>query len=66
MLVKRRRVRNFVLYQYNNIIFLSLFGVFNVLTASAGAKKKQLLVDRPDDDLVVSKYDDALDDYDFI
>ncbi|KAF3448826.1 hypothetical protein FNV43_RR09539 [Rhamnella rubrinervis] len=30
-----------------------------------GAKKKQLLVDKPDDDLVVDTYD-ALDDYDFM
>lgn len=30
-----------------------------------GAKKKQLLVDRPDDDLVVNAYDGA-DDYDFM
>uniref|UniRef100_A0A803PCZ5 Reverse transcriptase domain-containing protein n=1 Tax=Cannabis sativa TaxID=3483 RepID=A0A803PCZ5_CANSA len=30
-----------------------------------GAKKKQLLVDKPDDDLVATRYDD-MDDYDFI
>ncbi|KAA8534688.1 hypothetical protein F0562_032205 [Nyssa sinensis] len=30
-----------------------------------GAKKKQLLVDKPDDDVVVNAYD-AYDDYDFI
>ncbi|XP_075651992.1 uncharacterized protein LOC142622414 [Castanea sativa] len=30
-----------------------------------GSKKKQLLVDKPDDDLVVNGYD-ALDDYDFM
>ncbi|XP_031255244.1 eukaryotic translation initiation factor 3 subunit J-like [Pistacia vera] len=30
-----------------------------------GVKKKQLLVDRPDDDLVVTAYD-AVDDYDFM
>ncbi|KAF7813442.1 eukaryotic translation initiation factor 3 subunit J-like [Senna tora] len=30
-----------------------------------GAKKKQLLVDKPDDDLVVTQYDD-MDDYDFM
>lgn len=30
-----------------------------------GAKKKQLIVDKPDDDTVVSGYD-ALDDYDFM
>lgn len=31
-----------------------------------GAKKKQLLVDKPDDDVVVSGYDDPLDDIDFM
>lgn len=31
----------------------------------SGAKKKQLHVDKPDDDLVVDTYD-ALDDYDFM
>ncbi|KAF4384484.1 hypothetical protein G4B88_007121 [Cannabis sativa] len=30
-----------------------------------GAKKKQLLVDKPDDDLVATRYDD-MDDYDFM
>lgn len=31
----------------------------------SGGKKKQLHVDRPDDDIVVDTYD-ALDDYDFM
>ncbi|KAL9245961.1 hypothetical protein vseg_019551 [Gypsophila vaccaria] len=31
----------------------------------AGAKKKQLQVDKPDDDVVIAAYDDA-DDYDFM
>ena len=31
----------------------------------AGAKKKQIIVDKPDDDLAVDGYD-ALDDYDFM
>lgn len=30
-----------------------------------GAKKKQLHVDKPDDDVVVNAYDD-IDDYDFM
>ncbi|RVW53492.1 Eukaryotic translation initiation factor 3 subunit J [Vitis vinifera] len=33
--------------------------------ANTGAKKKQLHVDKPDDDVVVNAYDD-IDDYDFI
>lgn len=32
---------------------------------SSGGKKKQLLVDKPDDDLVAGPYD-AMDDYDFM
>ncbi|KAM7463157.1 hypothetical protein LguiA_031278 [Lonicera macranthoides] len=31
-----------------------------------GAKKKQLLVDKPDDDSVVNAYDTTYDDYDFM
>lgn len=31
----------------------------------AGPKKKQIHVDKPDDDLVVAHYDDV-DDYDFM
>ncbi|XP_042497088.1 eukaryotic translation initiation factor 3 subunit J-like [Macadamia integrifolia] len=37
----------------------------NVGKKKTGAKKKQLHVDKPDDDVVVNAYD-ALDDYDFI
>lgn len=33
---------------------------------SIGAKKKQLLVDKPDDDSVVNAYDTTYDDYDFM
>lgn len=38
---------------------------FSIVFLAAGSKKKQLLVDKPDDDLVVNGYD-APDDYDFM
>ncbi|XP_020698537.1 eukaryotic translation initiation factor 3 subunit J [Dendrobium catenatum] len=38
----------------------------NVGKKKQGAKKKQLHVDKPDDDMVSATYDDAADDYDFM
>jgi len=40
------------------------FGVFIFYTA--GGKKKQLNVDKPDEDFVPADRYDALDDYDFM
>jgi hypothetical protein len=39
-------------------------GVSQLFSLPAGSEKKQLLVDKADDDLVVAY--DALDDYDFM
>lgn len=48
------------------VIFVSSFcGVFKVFVVYAGGKKKQLHVDKPDEDFVAEPYD-ALDDYDFM
>ncbi|XP_020596798.1 eukaryotic translation initiation factor 3 subunit J-A-like [Phalaenopsis equestris] len=38
----------------------------NVGKKKQGAKKKQLHVDKPDDDMISSTYDDAAEDYDFM
>lgn len=38
----------------------------NVGKKKQGPKKKQLHVDKPDDDMVSATYDDAADDYDFM
>ena len=39
--------------------------IFKVFVLSAGGKKKQLNVDKPDDDFVADRYD-VVDDYDFM
>lgn len=38
----------------------------SVFVALTGAKKKQLIVDKPDDDAVVSNLDSSYDDFDFM
>lgn len=49
-----------------SVLFEACGKFFNLVSCfSPGVKKKQLLVDRPDDDLVVNAYD-AVDDYDFM
>ena len=43
------------------------FGVvFKVFAVTAGGKKKQLNVDKPDEDFIPADRYDALDDYDFM
>jgi hypothetical protein len=71
MLVKRRQVtssytRTFYVAFIFHIIFLSFPVDFNVGVVSVGGKKKQLTVDKPDEDFVAADRYDALDDYDFM
>ena len=45
---------------------VSLSDVFKVFAVTAGGKKKQLNVDKPDEDFIPADRYDALDDYDFM
>lgn len=67
----KKKTGNFILTRIFRVAFiLCLFffffsGVYNGFVVSAGGKKKQLNVDKPDDDIVSDRYD-AMDDYDFM
>lgn len=43
-----------------------LFPLISIFAVSVGGKKKQLTVDKPDEDFVAADRYDALDDYDFM
>lgn len=48
------------------LIFLYEYYLHIVFACSSGTKKKQLLVDKPDDEVAVNNYDDSYDDLDFM
>lgn len=54
------------LWLWDNCIhpFLSSSYILNYLFPPSGPKKKQLLIDKPDDDAVINKYDTTYDEYD--
>lgn len=71
MLVKRRQVTSSYFITFHvafivHVIFLSFPIDLKVFVVSAGGKKKQLNVDKPDEDFVAADRYDALDDFDFM
>lgn len=50
-----------------HLVFQYKYGFIQfIFAARSGAKKKQLIVDKPDDDAVVSNLDSSYDDFDFM